>query len=449
MTGDVYPLFLKRESKWLRLRNITKKTKKKPIMLNKFIILIISLFISYGLAIGQGTWNQKANFPGTGRDYPAAFSIGTKGYCGTGEENNGLTNDFWEYNPSTDIWTQKANFPGSKRWCACGFSIGNKGYIGLGHDSTHSCLKDFWEYDPNTNIWTQRADFGGGKRAIAACFTINNKGYICTGFDTLGFADNELWEYDPITDIWTQKAVFPGTPRSESISFSISNKGYVGTGFSNSGYLDDFWEWDQSSNVWTQKANFIGGKICDAAGFSICSRGYICTGEKPPTGIFTNELWEYIPDSNIWIQKSNFGGSIRDETVAITINNKGYVGFGANFETYYNDFWEYTPDTLCNDSLVPLPSEISDILYVPNIFSPNNDGNNDVLYVQGENIKELTFSIYNRWGDKVFECRDKNIGWNGKYENKDCEIGVYVYVANITFSNGKPLFKKGNVTLVR
>jgi gliding motility-associated-like protein len=105
------------------------------------------------------------------------------------------------------------------------------------------------------------------------------------------------------------------------------------------------------------------------------------------------------------------------------------------------------PDTTCY--VEPVIIEPNYLAYIPNIFSPNNNDNNDVLYVRGENIKELTFSIYDRWGEKVFESHDIKNGWNGKYKNKDCEAGVYVYIANITFSNGEPLFKKGNITLVR
>ena len=59
-----------------------------------------------------------------------------------------------------DTWTRKADFGGGKRGYAVGFSIGSKGYLGTGNNfSDHD---DFWEYDPATNVWTQKANFGGG-----------------------------------------------------------------------------------------------------------------------------------------------------------------------------------------------------------------------------------------------------------------------------------------------
>src|SRR6266446_9212732 len=79
------------------------------------------------------------------------FSIGSKGYIGTGDNYPVFYTDFWEYDPATDIWTQKADFGGAGRGVAVGFSIGNKGYIGTGYNNIIGITKDFWEYDPVTN----------------------------------------------------------------------------------------------------------------------------------------------------------------------------------------------------------------------------------------------------------------------------------------------------------
>ena len=126
------------------------------------------------------SWTQKADFGGTGSDYAASFSIGIKGYIGTGRINGNPRRDFWEYDPATNAWTQKADFGGTERYAATGFSISSKGYIGTGSNGI-SDYKDFWEYDPSTNIWTQKADFGGPGRLGATGFSIGSKGYIGTG----------------------------------------------------------------------------------------------------------------------------------------------------------------------------------------------------------------------------------------------------------------------------
>ncbi|MBI4947768.1 MAG: hypothetical protein HY840_15360 [Bacteroidetes bacterium] len=91
--------------------------------------------------------DTKDRFRGVGRNYAVGFSIGTKGYIGTGTNGASYFKDFWEYNPVGNTWTQKTDFGGTARRMAVGFSIGTKGYIGTGLDAV-SYTKDFWEYCP-------------------------------------------------------------------------------------------------------------------------------------------------------------------------------------------------------------------------------------------------------------------------------------------------------------
>lgn len=88
-------------------------------------------------------------------------------------------------------------------------------------------------------------------------------------------------------------------------------------------------------------------------------------------------------------------------------------------------------------------------VFVPNTFSPNGDGLNDVLYVRGEWVERLHFAIYDRWGEKVFETENPEEGWDGTYRGKPCEQGVYVYYAEIWCRGRIQNMLKGNVTLVR
>lgn len=88
-------------------------------------------------------------------------------------------------------------------------------------------------------------------------------------------------------------------------------------------------------------------------------------------------------------------------------------------------------------------------IFIPNIFSPNNDGTNDKLFVHGNCIKELYFTIYDRWGEKVFETTDQSVGWGGTYKNKMMNTAVFVYYAKGTFTNNDPFYRQGTITLVR
>src|ERR1039457_5533181 len=97
------------------------------------VFLNFSILTDTCLAQSPNTWVQKANFGGAARLWAVGFSIGNKGYIGTGEDMGGTDyRDFWQYNITTNSWTQKANFGGIARYRAVGFSIGSKGYIGTG-----------------------------------------------------------------------------------------------------------------------------------------------------------------------------------------------------------------------------------------------------------------------------------------------------------------------------
>ena len=87
--------------------------------------------------------------------------------------------------------------------------------------------------------------------------------------------------------------------------------------------------------------------------------------------------------------------------------------------------------------------------YIPNAFSPNGDGENDVLYLRGMEIAELDFKVFNRWGEVVFETSDINIGWDGAYNSEPLDADVFVYTLGLKYASGVEDFARGNITLVR
>ena len=93
--------------------------------------------------------------------------------------------------------------------------------------------------------------------------------------------------------------------------------------------------------------------------------------------------------------------------------------------------------------------------FIPNTFSPNNDGNNDVFYPRGSGITRIqSMRIFNRWGELVFERRnfaanDPAMGWNGMHKGKKAETDAYVYIVELVCENSVIIPYKGNVTLIR
>lgn len=88
-------------------------------------------------------------------------------------------------------------------------------------------------------------------------------------------------------------------------------------------------------------------------------------------------------------------------------------------------------------------------IYVPNAFTPNGDMVNDVLYVYTLYADEIYFAVFNRWGEKVFETNNKNIGWDGTYKGREVDPGVFTYYLEVRCYNQEIFKKKGNVTLIR
>jgi gliding motility-associated-like protein len=95
----------------------------------------------------------------------------------------------------------------------------------------------------------------------------------------------------------------------------------------------------------------------------------------------------------------------------------------------------------------PPPTPIENF-FIPTAFSPNDDGNNDVLHVRGP-VKEMDLYIYNRWGELIFHGTDPSKGWDGTYKGELLNAGVFVYYFRGTLLDGTEISQKGNVTLVR
>ena len=104
-------------------------------------------------------------------------------------------------------------------------------------------------------------------------------------------------------------------------------------------------------------------------------------------------------------------------------------------------------DSACVDVTV---DQICGTVFVPNFFSPNGDGKNDQLCVYGNCIKTITFVIFDRWGEKVFETEDPlNVCWDGIYKGEMMNSAVFAYTLTGTLQSGAAITGKGNISLVR
>lgn len=89
------------------------------------------------------------------------------------------------------------------------------------------------------------------------------------------------------------------------------------------------------------------------------------------------------------------------------------------------------------------------VLELPNAFTPGSRNNNTLKLLKRGNVMLERFSIYNRWGTKVFETNNIDDGWDGRYNGEIQPLGVYVYTIEAVRPDGRRINKQGNVTLVR
>jgi gliding motility-associated-like protein len=87
--------------------------------------------------------------------------------------------------------------------------------------------------------------------------------------------------------------------------------------------------------------------------------------------------------------------------------------------------------------------------FIPNTFTPNGNGKNDVFRITSVAVQSLRLMIFNQWGEKVFETSTPQQGWDGTYKGKQQPIGVYVYAARIVLTDGTVDNVKGTFNLVR
>lgn len=140
----------------------------------------------------------------------------------------------------------------------------------------------------------------------------------------------------------------------------------------------------------------------------------------PAYGLNTTDGWSVIAtpenDTVYYLQLEDIYGCTRSDSVHI-----------------------YVEEVFCDETHV----------FVPSAFTPNDDGQNDELFVYSRMVSEVVFTVYNRWGEIVFETTDTSKGWDGTYNGEELPPGVFVFHLQVVCWDGSEFANKGNITLLR
>jgi gliding motility-associated-like protein len=177
--------------------------------------------------------------------------------------------------------------------------------------------------------------------------------------------------------------------------------------------------------------------------------------------LFSDSLpifWEYLPDKNI------LGGDDTTLCIGDSLILNAASGYGATYA------WQggstlpaylvkqagiYKVEITNDCGSVDISKNVqyifcADSVFVPNAFTPNNDGVNDIFRPKYYyTFKQYSMQIYNRYGEKIFSSIDISNGWNGYFGGKLQKAGTYVYLINYKNNKGEMRYLKGTVVLIR
>lgn len=191
-----------------------------------------------------------------------------------------------------------------------------------------------------------------------------------------------------------------------------------------------------SSNGACSSSSVFPIKVTSLTASFITKSNYV---DYPATVIFTNTSQNYI--STYW----DFGnGNTSTESLQPSV--------------YYENPGIYLVALITTDSLgckdtafyrIEAGCNTGDI-YIPNTFTPNGDGNNDVFKIYGGYcLTSFSCSIFDRWGNELIKLNTLSDTWDGTFKGQLCELGTYNYLIKYTLYNGKSLTKTGVINIIK
>jgi gliding motility-associated-like protein len=203
----------------------------------------------------------------------------------------------------------------------------------------------------------------------------------------------------------------------------------------------------QNTGVYTVRLRAFDSSSCN----KVDSTSFMITVSSVPTSSFTyspnppeeNAITKFVNQSigatkYLW----NFGDA--DSSTEVSPEHL------FNASQTYNVCLRAVNDAGCfDDTCMDVRAIVKPILAVPSAFTPGKFGVNGTIRVEGFAIQTMHWSIYNRWGEKVYETNNRKSAWDGTYKGKLQPADVYAYTLDVTFSDGTKVRKTGDITLLR
>lgn len=257
---------------------------------------------------------------------------------------------------------------------------------------------------------------------ISSAITLSANDSICAGESTLITATNSNPSIS-FTYVWTPDSVIvtPSTSSQVSVAPNTTQWIYV-TASSNTGCTVE-------DSIQIFVGNIPAGIVVASADPNILPEGGTTTLTAQPPGL----SYQWSPGEGVVNVNSQVTEATIFEPTIFTLTATD--GICQRTDTTLVDVFTF----ICENPFV----------YIPNAFSPNGDGENEVLFVRGAMVEKMVLRIYDRWGELVFESFDRNSGWDGTFRGKDMDPDTYDYYLQVTCIGGLEEIIKGNITLIR
>lgn len=188
---------------------------------------------------------------------------------------------------------------------------------------------------------------------------------------------------------------------------------------------------------------------------AIFKKGIIMVNPKPSVYFEVSPTPAYLPKAkvdlvNLTVNGSSYQWFIDDEFLD-TLENTSKIFYEPGFHdvTLVAVSKHGCADTLTRENIIRI--DTMGQIWMPNAFTPNHDGKNDVFAPVGFGYGNTGFklTIYNRWGEKIFETDKFEEGWDGTYNGELCMEGIYIYQVTVTMVNNETRHMEGRVHLIR
>jgi len=424
---------------------------------------------------GAGSWTAMNPMPTAGVREPAYFVLCNKLILTMGDTlgaDNISSRETWMFDPNSGVsggtWTRLPNFPGQAFYSAQGFAIGGVGYV-VGGDSVGTVYtsRQMWKFTP-PGVSTISTASGNVTICSGSTVNLSASGGInylwSTGATTSSITVNPITATTysvatgtcvikdssiiitvlpgPTVSISGNTAICYGTTTRLSASGGASYSWTPTAGLSSPVISDP----TASPTITTTYTVTASNGTCSGSGSSkitVNANPSIYAGANVTINIGENYTITTLPDS------SGLSYSWMPQVVSST--GSAAVVKPLSTTKYYVTATNVNGCS-ATDSIIVYVNLNCGTIFIPDAFSPNGDGENDVFFLMAQSsecIQSMIFDIYDRWGNKIFEATNLSSGWEGKYKGKEMDASVFVYSLQATLINGTSVSKKGNISLVK